>query len=482
MKDYSKYFNLPSLKEAGKRSHNQIPIVRENLVIPAELKELVKGKTYYVHTFGCQANERDGELIAGILEQIGYTKAPSATQADCVILNTCAVRENAEDKVFGSIGFLKNIKKKRPDFVFGVSGCMVQQDSIVKAIMEKHPQVDLIFGTHNINNLPNLLLEVYHHHKAIEVFSKEGEIYECLPSCRDSSLKAWVNIMYGCDKFCTYCIVPYTRGKERSRLKEDILKEVQDLIKDGYQEVTLLGQNVNAYGNDLGLGYSFADLLNEVAKTGIARVSFMTSHPWNFTDTMIKAIRDNPNVMPYIHLPVQSGDDEILRRMGRRYTSAEYKALFDKMKQEIPGVCISTDIIVGFPNETEEQFQHTLDLFNYCKFDSAFTFIYSPREGTPAAKMVDNVNMKTKHERFNRLLELVNKYGYESNAKFLNKVVKVLVEGPSKKNSSRLMGYCEANKVVNFKGTPAMIGKIVKVRITDVKSFSLEGEIDEKDR
>jgi tRNA-2-methylthio-N6-dimethylallyladenosine synthase len=477
MKDYSKYFNLPSQKEAGKRSKNSSEIVRDEIVIPKELVSYAHGKKYYVHTFGCQANERDGELIAGILEKIGYTKASNMHEASLVLLNTCAVRENAEAKVFGTIGAVKNFKKTSPDVIFGICGCMVQEESVVKRIKEKYPHVDLIFGTHNIVHLPELLLAVMQNQRVIEVYSKEGEIYECIPSRRDNKYKAWINIMYGCDKFCTYCIVPYTRGKERSRLKEDIIQEVKEVIAEGYQEVTLLGQNVNAYGNDLNLGYTFADLLNEVARTNIPRVRFMTSHPWNFTTEMIDSIKNNPNIMPYIHLPLQSGDDEILRRMGRRYTSEEYRTLFTRMKEEIPGVCISTDIIVGFPNESEEQFRHTLEMVNYCKFDSAFTFIFSPRPGTPAANMEDTISNETKHKRFNALLELVNQYSLESNQKFLNKTVLVLVDGISKKNDNVLSGYSEENKVVNFKGPLSLIGKIVPVKITNVKSFSLEGEL-----
>ncbi len=477
MKDYSKYFALPDLKKAAQRTPKEIEIIRDNLVIPLRLSEIAPGKTYHVLTFGCQANERDGETIAGILEAIGYKYEANKNKADVVILNTCAVRENAEDRVFGNIGNLKQIKINNPEFIYGISGCMVQQESIVQEILQKHQQVDIIFGTHNINNLPSLLEEAYFSkEKAVEVYSKEGEVIENLPSKRASKIKAWVNIMYGCDKFCTYCIVPYTRGKERSRLMEDVLNEVQQLFKEGYQEITLLGQNVNAYGHDLKKGYDFGDLLNEVAKIPVPRIRFMTSHPWNFTNKMIQAIKHNPNVMPYIHLPIQSGDDEILRKMARRYTSEEYKSLYDKMKKEIPNVNITTDIIVGFPNENEVQFQHTIDIFNYCQFDGAFTFIYSPRPGTPAAKIVDNVSPETKHQRFNELLKYVDKYSLASNQACVGKVLEVLVDGPSKRNKSILAGYSETNKLVNFKGRLDQVGKIVKVKITNAKSHTLEGE------
>ncbi len=479
MKDYGKDFSMPCIKDAGQRSKERSEIIRAKIEIPERLSIVAKNRTYHVHTFGCQANERDGEMIAGILEKIGYTYEADARKADVVILNTCAVRENAEEKVFGAIGNLKAIKKLNPNFIFGISGCMVQQEVIVNKIMEKHPQTDLIFGTHNIANLPTLLDDVIFNNKrtTIQVFSKEGEIYENLPSKRDDGLKAWVNIMYGCDKFCTYCIVPYTRGKERSRLKEDILNEVNDLIKQGYKEITLLGQNVNAYGNDLGLGYNFATLLNEVAKTNIPRIRFVTSHPWNFTKEMLDAICNNPNIMPYIHLPVQSGDDEVLRKMARRYTIEEYKTLVDEMKRRIPNLSLTTDIIVGFPNETEEQFQHTLDIFNYCKYDNAFTFIYSPREGTPAARMVDEVSFEEKHDRLMRLNKLVDKYALEANKNYEGQIVKVLVEGPSKRNKNILTGYSENNKLVNFKGDPSLVGKIVNVRIDVAKTYTLEGEV-----
>lgn len=476
MKNECKYV-LPSLKEAGKRRTHITPIIRERLVVPEELLSFCANKKYFIRTYGCQANERDGEFIAGILEKCGYQKATTMREADFVILNTCAVRENAEDKVFGIIGTITHLKKQKPNLLFAICGCMIQEEAIVDRILKKYRCVDLLFGTHNINRLPALLLQAYRRGKrVVEVFSKEGEIYECLPSKRASNIKAWVNITYGCDKFCTYCIVPYTRGKERSRLPEDILNEVKDLAKLGYKEITLLGQNVDAYGLDLHTNYEFADLLNDVAKIGIPRVRFLTSHPWNFTDATIAAIKNNKNVMPYVHLPLQSGADNILRKMGRRYTSAEYKNLFDRIKKEIPNVCVTTDIIVGFPNETEEEFAKTLDMVNYCRFDGAYTFIYSPREGTPAAKFVDEVSAATKHERFDRLLELVNRYSLESNEKCLNKTLKVLVDGPSKKNPHVLTGYTETNKVVNFPGDESLIGRIVDVKIVGVKSFSLEGE------
>ena len=380
-----KYFCKPNLDDAAKRSKNPSDIIYANLKIDEKLKDIAFNKKYFVRTFGCQANERDGEIISGILEKIGYKKAKVLEESDVIILNTCAIRENANERVFGEIGHLRVLKRNNPNLIFGLCGCMAQQENVVNKILSTNNQVDLVFGTHNIVNLPDLLLEAYFRkEKVIQVYSKEGEVYENLPDVRDSKIKAWVNIMYGCDKFCTYCVVPYTRGKERSRLKEDIVKEVIDLKNNGYKEITLLGQNVNAYGNDLKLGYNFEDLLIEVAKTGIERIRFTTSHPWNFTKGMIEAIRDYDNIMPYVHLPLQSGDDEILRRMGRRYTSKEYLSLYKTIKETIPNCAITTDIIVGFPNESDEAFENTMKVVEECKYDGAYTFIFSPRPHTPA--------------------------------------------------------------------------------------------------
>lgn len=408
---------------------------------------------------------------------MGYTHTDEVKQADVVLLNTCAIRENAEEKVFGKIGYLKNIKKTRPNLIFGICGCMAQEEVVVNKILEKFPQVDLIFGTHNIHRLPVLLKQaMLEKELVLEVWSKEGDVIENLPSHRANNYKAWVNIMYGCNKFCTYCIVPYTRGKERSRELEEIIKEVEELKNSGYKEITLLGQNVNSYGKDLNNGTDFATLLEAVAKTGIDRIRFTTSHPWDFNEDMIDIIAKYDNIMPSIHLPVQSGNDDVLQLMGRRYSKESYLKLFDMIKEKIPDCTVTTDIIVGFPNETEEQFQDTLSLYNYCKYDLAYTFIYSPREGTPAAKMEDNVPLSDKEQRLYRLNELVNKYANEANQKYLGQVVKVLVEGPSKKNPDVLSGYTEHNKLINFKGDASMVGQIVDVRVTEAKTWALTGE------
>lgn len=450
----------------------------DEIIIPDVLKKFAKGKKYHIHTYGCQANYRDEEVMSGILEKAGFAKADSEITSDVIILNTCAVRENAEDKVFGKIGELKSYKQANKNVIIAVSGCMVQQKHIIERILDKYKHVDLIFGTHNITDLASMLNEVILKHvRLVDVKSLPGDIKENLPSVRLSSFKAFVNISYGCDKFCTYCIVPYTRGKERSRKMNDIINECKELKDLGYQEVTLLGQNVNAYGKDLKDGSSFAKLLDEVAKLGIPRVRFLTSHPWDFKEDMIDVIAKHNNIMKYIHLPVQSGSDEILHLMGRRYTVVQYKNLVDLIKTKIPNVAISTDIIVGFPNESYEQFLETVEMVKYVKYDSAFTFIYSPRNGTPAAKIKDNVSPKEKSLRFRELVKELEKTIKISSDSMVGETFDVLVEGPSEKDPSMLSGYTEKNKLVHFKGDISLVGKITKVKINESHLYSLIGEI-----
>ena len=445
--------------------------------ISETLTNYAKGKTYYIHTYGCQANYRDEEIISGILTKAGFAKA-NDENADIIILNTCAVRENAEDKVFGKIGELKAIKAKNKNAIIAICGCMVQQIHIINKILDIYKHVDLIFGTHNITDLPKLLDEIIlKRNKIVDVKSQPSLIEENLPSTRLSSFKAFVNISYGCDKFCTYCIVPYTRGKERSRKMEDILKECRELKEAGYQEVTLLGQNVNAYGKDFKDGTTFAKLLEEVAKLNIPRIRFLTSHPWDFKEEMIDVIAKYDNIMKYIHLPVQSGSSEILKLMGRRYTSDQYKQLVTLIRSKIKDVYLSTDIIVGFPNETEEQFQETLEMVKFAQYDSAFTFIYSPRNNTPAAKMVDNVTREEKSSRFKRLVAELEKSVSASSMAMVGKTFKVLVEGASEKDNSMLSGYTEGNKLVHFKGDLSLVGKIVDVKIIASHTYSLIGEL-----
>ncbi len=467
---------LPDYKKARSRGHEEVQ--KEKYEIPKKYEKIGKGKTYYVKTYGCQMNEHDTENIKAMLEQLGFSECDSYENSDLVLLNTCSIRENAHNKAFGMLGRLKHLKEENPNLLVGVCGCMAQEEGVVKEIMNHYRFVNFVFGTHNIHRLPEVLYESIHEKKQeIEVYSKEGNIIEDMPVKRANSFKAYVNIIYGCDKFCTYCIVPYTRGKQRSRAMDDILKEVKELISEGYQEVTLLGQNVNAYGKDLKDGYGLSDLLEEVAKTGIPRIRFMTSHPWDFTDEMIDVIAKYDNIMPSIHLPVQSGSNRILKLMGRRYTREEYLTLFHKMKERIPRVTISTDIIVGFPTETEEDFQETVDLVEECKFDNAFSFIFSPREGTAAAKIKDDTSEEEKQERLYRLNEVLNNYFLMNHQKMVGSIVPVLVEGSNASMKTSLYGYTDTNVLINFDGDTSLIGKIIPVKITEAKTWSIDGEL-----
>lgn len=466
--------NVPDLMVAKDRS--KVDVKEKKLDL--DIKPFFKGKKYFLRTYGCQMNVHDSEEIKYYLESLGYTAVDVLEDADIVILNTCAIRENAKDKVFGYLGRCKHLKKTKRDLIIAITGCLMQQPKEIEEIHNRHKYIDIIVGTHNLNELPSMIINANQKHsQEIEVYSNSDIVFENVKYNRDSKFSAWINIIYGCDKFCTYCIVPYTRGRERSRKIEEILDEVRDLKNKGYLEITLLGQNVNAYGKDLNLGYDFATLLEEVAKIGIPRIRFVTSHPWNFTDKMIDVIAKYDNVMPYVHLPIQSGSDEILKKMNRKYTIDEYKKLFDEIKSKVKNVSITTDIIVGFPNESDEDFQKTLDIVNYCKYDGAYTFIFSPRDGTPAAKMVDTIPIEIKERRLYKLNELVNKYSLESNEKLVGNVEKVLVVDKSEKDDSKVFGYTESMKLVNFVGSSELIGKIINVKIIDAKSFSLDGEV-----
>lgn len=463
----------PDLLVAGDRKKVNIKEEKLNL----NIKPLYKGKKYFLRTYGCQMNVHDSEEIKYYLEALGYEAVEELEKADIVVLNTCAIRENAKDKVFGYLGRCKHLKKENPNLIIAIAGCLMQQPKEIEEIHNKHQYIDIIIGTHNLSELPNLIEEANNKkNQNIEVYSNSDVVFENVKYNRDSKISAWINIIYGCDKFCTYCIVPFTRGRERSRKMEEVLDEVKTLKDQGYLEITLLGQNVNAYGKDLDLGYDFATLLENVAKTGIPRIRFVTSHPWNFTDRMVDVIAKYDNIMPYVHLPIQSGSDEILKKMNRKYTIEEYKKLFDQIKKKIKNVSVTTDIIVGFPNETDEDFQKTLDIVNYCKFDGAYTFIFSPREGTAAARMEDKITMQVKEERLQKLNGLVNKYSLESNKKLLGKTVEVLVIDKSEKDDSKVYGYTDTMKLVNINGDKNLIGKIIPVKITDAKSFSLDGE------
>ena len=466
----------PDLNRARKRSKDK--------VLTTEYKEkdyhlLGKGKKYLIQTHGCQANEADTEVMAGLLETQGFEKTNVIEETDVLIINTCAIRENAENKVFGELGRLKSFKKINPDLIIAVAGCMPQEEAVVERILSTYKHVDIVFGTHNVSQLIDYLHYVMVEKKPlIKVFSKEGDIVENLPQARDHRFKAWVNIMFGCDEFCTYCIVPYTRGKERSRQKDYILREVKSLVRRGYKEVTLLGQNVNAYGLDFDdQSYGFANLLEDLALLNVPRIRFTTSHPKDFSDEMIDVIAKYDNIMPFIHLPVQSGSNSVLKKMNRKYTKEAYLELVDKIYQKIPHVSLTTDIIVGFPTETEADFRETLDLVKKARFEGAYTFIYSPRKGTPAATYENNITQAQAKARLYELNDLINEGYKRGNKRFEHQTVKVLVEGPSKTKDNVLSGYTEHNKLVNFEGDPSLIGQIVDVYIEKAKTWSLDGSI-----
>ena len=468
---------LPSLKEAKLRRKSDIKTIEYKF--DNKYKNMGKNKTYYIFTYGCQGNEADSEVMAGILESAGYTLSDDPMNSDVVILNTCAIRENAEQRIWGVLGQLKGRKRENPDMIIGISGCMPQEENATNKILESYDFIDLVFGTHNRDHLLELIYQAYlTKAKVVEVLSNEGNILEGAPKVRASHHKAWVNIMFGCDEFCTYCIVPYTRGRERSREKNDIINEVKELVKEGYKEVTLLGQNVNAYGKDLDGDYTFGDLLYDLDKTGIERIRYTTSHPRDLDLKTMEAMRDCKSVMPHLHLPVQSGDDEILKKMNRKYTYDEYMTKINKLKELVPNISITTDIIVGFPNETEEQFQNTLKLCKNVGFEGAFTFIYSKREGTPAAKMEDSVSDEEKHNRLNRLNEIINEGYKRGHERFLGQVVEVLVDGESKNGDGMMCGYSPNLKLTHFKSSDlSLIGKTVKVKITEAKTWFMIGEL-----
>ena len=468
--------HLPNYIDARKRDNRDYK--RVDFKFDDEIKNKYVGKTFFLKTYGCQMNEHDSENIYALLVELGFKPVEDYMEADLVLLNTCSIRENAHNKAFGMLGRLKHLKETKKDLLIGLCGCMAQEASVVEEIMEKYRYVNFVFGTHNLYELPEIIDRAVEENKQqIEVYSREGDLVEGLPVVRTNNYKAYVNIIYGCNKFCTYCIVPYTRGRERSRKKEDILKEIDELIENGYKEVTLLGQNVNAYGKDLYEDYSLGELLEDIALKDIPRIRFMTSHPWDFNDKMVEVIGKYPNIMPSVHLPVQSGSSKILKLMGRRYTKESYLELFDKIKSTVPGVSISTDIIVGFPGETEEDFNETMDLVEHCKYDNAFTFIFSERQGTPACKLKDNTTLKEKEERLYKLNEVVNKYFLENNKKLEGTTLKVLVEGTSEK-AGMYYGYSETNKLINFKADREInSGDIVEVKILSAKTWSLDGEL-----
>ncbi len=470
-----KYFK-PDLRKARKRSKNAIDEVVFNL--PDRYHNLGNNRTYLIQSYGCQANEADGETMAGILEHMGFTKAKNEKDSDMIIINTCAIRENAENRIWGELGRLKAQKRKNPDLILALAGCMAQEENVIERILKTYQHVDMVFGTHNIHRLPAYIeTAMLSKERVIEVYSKEGEIVENLPKVRNHKFKAWVNIMFGCDEFCTYCIVPYTRGRERSRKKEDVIAEVKELVEQGYKEVNLLGQNVNAYGKDFkDIDYTFGDLLRALNDTGIERIRFMTSHPHDLDQKTMEAIRDCEHVMPYFHLPVQSGSERVLKKMNRHYTKRRYLEVLNQLKETVPGITVTTDIIVGFPGETEEDFLDTLDLVDKANFEGAYTFVFSAREGTPAATYEDDTPEDVKKARLYRLNEKINAGYLRGNQRFEGEIVKVLVDGVSKHDETILAGYTENNKLINFKGDQSLIGQIVSVKVTEAKTWFLLGE------
>ena len=472
----------PSLKEAKKRltkDTSNIVYQVEDRYLDMGIKIRDRELTFIVKTYGCQGNLADSEKICGIMEQLKYKEVEKEEDADVIFFNTCAIRENAENRIYGELGRLKNLKKKNRDLLIALCGCMPQEEVTIKRINENFPQVDIVFGTHNIHKIPELLYKAYKsNNNVFEVMSIEGDIVEGIPQKRVSNIKAWVDIMYGCDEFCTYCIVPYTRGKERSRRPEAIISEVKELVEKGYKEITLLGQNVNAYGKDfVDIKYSFANLLEDLAKTNIPRIRYTTSHPRDLDKETMDVMGKYENIMPHLHLPVQSGSDKILKKMNRKYTKDIYLEKINYLKKQVPGLALTTDIIVGFPYEDEEDFNETLDLVRKADFEGAYTFIYSPRAGTPAATY-EQIDEEVSKERLLKLNSLINDGFAKGNKRFENTMVEVLVEGTSDKNPNVLCGYTRHNKLVNFEGDNSLIGKFINVYIDKAYTWHLHGLLD----
>ncbi len=434
--------------------------------------------TYFIETLGCQMNAKDSEKLAGILEKSGFRPSEKEETADFVLYNTCTVRENANEKIYGHLGQMKNRKKQNPELLIGLCGCMMQEKDEVETVRKKYPFVNIVFGTHNIYMLAELLYRVLRGEKrVISVWDEAGAIVEHLPAERKYRFKSGVNIMYGCDNFCSYCIVPYVRGRERSREPSDILEEIRELVKDGVREVMLLGQNVNSYGKTLKNPMTFSELLREVVKIdGLLRVRFMTSHPKDLSDELIETIAENPKICRHFHLPMQSGSDRILKEMNRHYTKEHYLSRVRKLRERIPDISLTTDIIVGFPGETEEDFQETLDMVSRVRFDSAFTFLYSKRTGTAAARMGNQVPDDIAKERFQRLLRLVQTIGAEESGKDEGKVLPVLTEEVNRQDPSLLTGRLSNNVLVHFQGDPSLIGTMQNVLLKESKGFYYIGE------
>ncbi|MCL2873334.1 MAG: tRNA (N6-isopentenyl adenosine(37)-C2)-methylthiotransferase MiaB [Defluviitaleaceae bacterium] len=445
----------------------------------ANKQVLGRQKTAYISTFGCQMNAHDSEILLGLLFEMGYAASENEKEADIIIYNTCCVRENAENRVYGNLGYLKKLKQERPDIKIVLCGCMMQQDTVISKIKESYRNVDLIFGTFNMHVLPELLYTcLTSGGMIIDVWESHDEFETETVAVRQHKYKASVNIMYGCNNFCSYCIVPYVRGRERSRRKADIINEVKELAADGVIEIMLLGQNVNSYGNDLVNGETFGGLLREINSIqGVKRIRFMTSHPKDLSDEVIYAIRDCDNICNHIHLPLQSGSSRVLELMNRKYSKDDYLYLADKIKKEIPGAAITTDIIVGFPSETEEDFLETLDVVKRVGYSTAYTFLYSKRTGTPAANMDEQVPEDVAKERFNRLLKMLNDGIYEINKQLVGETIEVFAEEVNEKDETLITGRAYNNTTVHFKGDSSLIGKILNIKVTDCKTFYLMGVI-----
>ena len=462
-------------------------INKEELLVQQEYIEKVKAinakreqmPLAHVHSFGCQQNVSDGEKIKGMLAQMGYGFTPETAFADLILFNTCAVRENAEDRVFGNIGALKKLKEKNRNLIIAVGGCMVQQEHIAQRMRKSFPQVDIIFGTHVMHTLPQMIYEkLSENRRTLSIPESDGVIAEGLPVIRESKVKASVPIMFGCNNFCTYCIVPYVRGRERSRKMEDIIAEVRGLAADGYKEIMLLGQNVNSYGNDLGDEVSFPELLRELNKIeGDFIIRFMSSHPKDASHELIDTIFECEKVAKHLHLPVQSGSSEVLRRMNRRYTAEKYLETVDYIRSRDPQFSLTTDLIVGFPNESDEEFQATLDIIRRVKYDNIYSFIYSKRSGTRAAEMEDLTPEEVKSLRMRKLLEVQRGISTENYKRFIGRKMRVLVDGRSKKREGWLNGKSNEFIIVEFEGDSSLIGQFADVEITDAMNWAVSGKL-----
>ncbi len=442
-------------------------------------KDYFKGKTYNITTFGCQMNEHDSERISFILEDLGYTYEEDRKKADFILFNTCLVRENAELKLYGQVSSLKKLKEAHPEKIIAVSGCMMQTEVARQVIIDKHREVDIIFGTKNINSLADLIFRYLETGERVVDISTDNVKDDFVKYNTPNHFQAYVNIMTGCDNFCSYCIVPESRGREESRRPSSIIEEVEYLVGQGYKEVTLLGQNVNSYGNKADFDQTFPELLERVAQIpNLKRLRFTTSHPKDLSDDLIKVIKRNDNICKYFHLPLQSGSDKVLKDMNRKYTQEKYLERVSKLREEIPEIAISTDIIVGYPTETEEDFEKTLDVCRKVGYDTAFTFKYSPRPKTRAAKLKP-IDDDIVQDRFDRLLDVLYPIFYEKNKTYIGKTVEVLLESESKNNPEVLTGRTDDYKLVHVKANKDMIGEIVKVKITDNTSFTISGELSE---